>query len=151
MQIINNFKFPAFFLRLAIGASYSWEVADRLGVFGPYGTPHVGWGDWGHFVTATHQTVNFLPASFAPTLALLATIGEASFGVLLILGLFTRIAAIGSGFLSFCFALSMTLSAGIDAPLGYSVFTLCAASFLLATLQEYKWSIDSLLSAKYSR
>jgi putative oxidoreductase len=65
---------------------------------------------------------------------------------LLIIGLFTRKAAIGSGLLSLCFALAMTLSFGIESPIGYSVFTLSAASFLLATLSAYPWSIDAFLS-----
>ena len=39
---------PAFeifgvYLRVAISSGYLWEVADRLGVFGAHGQPHVGW------------------------------------------------------------------------------------------------------------
>jgi len=43
-------------------------------------------------------------------------------------------------------AIAMAISFGIESPLGYSVFTLSAASILLATLPSYAWSIDSLLS-----
>ena len=137
-------KWPSVYLRVAIGSAYLFEVADRFGAWGHYGQPHVSWGDWQHFVASTHQVLNFLPESVAPTFAVLATLGEGIFGLLVFIGLFTRWAAIGSCLLSFCFALSMALSAGIDSPLGYSVFTLSAASLLLASLPDYPWSVDGL-------
>ncbi len=145
---MQKFNLPSLYLRLAIGSSYLWEVADRLGLLGKNGEPHVGWGDWSHFVAATAQVMHFIPLSWAPFFAVMATLGEGSFGILLIVGLFTRYAAVGSGILAFCFAVSMAISSGIDSPLGYSVFTLSAASFLLATIPAYRWSLDSLISAK---
>ncbi|WP_426668918.1 DoxX family protein [Mucilaginibacter sp. McL0603] len=143
-----NSKLSSLYLRLAIGSAYLWEVADRLGILGANGHPHVGWGDWAHFITYARQVMSFLPASFVPFFATIATIGEALFGLMILIGFFTRIAAIGSGILSLCFAVAMALSFGIDSPLGYSVFTLSAASILLATLPYYAWSVDSWLSAK---
>jgi putative oxidoreductase len=137
-----NQKLSSIYLRLAIGASYLWEVADRLGLFGPNGHPHVGWGDWKHFIAYAKQVMSFLPEGIVNPLATIATIGEGGFGLLLILGLFTRMAAIGSGMLSLCFAITMAISFGIESPLGYSVFTLSAASFLLASLTQYSWSLD---------
>ena len=145
MQKLQNSKLPSLYLRLAIGSAYLWEVSDRFGILGPHGRPHVGWGDWSHFLAYAGQVLSFLPAGWIPVLAALATIGEASFGLLIIIGLFTRFAAIGSGLLSFCFAIAMTISFGIDSPLGYSVFTLSAASFLLASLPQFAWSLDALL------
>lgn len=144
-------KLPSLYLRIAIGTAYLWEVADRFGVFGKNGQPHVGWGDWAHFITYSRQVMSFLPGSFVPALATLATTGEGLFGALLIVGLFTRLAAIGSAILSFCFAIAMAISFGIESPLGYSVFTLSAASLLLAAMPEYPWSIDSQLSKKDSK
>jgi uncharacterized membrane protein YphA (DoxX/SURF4 family) len=94
------------------------------------------------------QTMSFLPASIVPFFAVVATIGELTFGLLLLAGYFTRIAAIGSGILSFFFATSMAISFGIESPLGYSVYTVSAASFLLACVPEYKWSVDRYLSRK---
>ncbi|BAU52463.1 TQO small subunit DoxD [Mucilaginibacter gotjawali] len=142
MQLQKS-KLPSIYLRAAIGSAYLWEVADRLGLLGANGKPHVGWGDWVHFLAYARQVMSFLPAGIVPALATFATIGEAVFGLLLILGLFTRIAAIGSGLLSLGFACAMAISFGIDSPLGYSVFTLSAASFLLATLPDYAWSLDA--------
>lgn len=146
MQI--NPKLPSLYLRIAIGSAYLWEVADRLGILGANGKPHVGWGDWAHFITYARTVMSFLPAGVIPFFATLATIGEGVFGALILVGLFTRLAAIGSGILSLCFAIAMAISFGIDSPLGYSVFTLSAASFLLATLPDYKWSIDALRAKK---
>jgi putative oxidoreductase len=143
-----NQKLSSIYLRLAIGASYAWEVADRLGLFGPNGQPHVGWGDWKHFTAYAKQVMSFLPEGIVNPLATVATIGEGGFGLLLILGLFTRMAAIGSGILSLCFAIAMAISFGIESPLGYSVFTLSAASFLLASLTQYSWSLDKWFAAR---
>jgi uncharacterized membrane protein YphA (DoxX/SURF4 family) len=146
MQI--NSKLPSLYLRAAIGSAYLWEVADRLGILGAHGQPHVGWGDWAHFITYAGQVMSFLPSGMVPALAVLATIGEAVFGGLILAGLFTRAAAIGSCLLSLGFAIAMAISFGIDSPLGYSVFTLSAGSLLLATLPQYEWSIDAWLERK---
>lgn len=148
MQNIQNSKLPSLYLRLAIGSAYLWEVADRFGILGAHGRPHVGWGNWAHFLVYAQQVMSFMPAGFVPALAILASICEGAFGLLLIAGMFTRFAAIGSGILSFCFAVAMAISFGIDSPLGYSVFSLSAASFLLATVPQYKWSVDSFLSKR---
>ena len=142
MQIVQNYKLPSLYLRIAIGSAYLWEVVDRLGILGANGKPHVSWGDWAHFLGYATQVMSFLPSSLIPLFAVLASIGEAIFGLLILLGLFTRQAAIGSGILGFCFAIAMAISFGIESPLGYSVFTLSAASFLLSTLPSYPWSID---------
>jgi putative oxidoreductase len=139
-------QLAAIFLRLAISTAYLWEVADRFGLLGRPGQAHVGWGDWGHFLQYAKQVMSFLPAGWTPVLAALATLGEAGFGIMLLLGLFTRIAAVGSGVLSLCFAVAMAISFGIDSPLGYSVFTVSAASFVLATLPTYRFSIDNSIA-----
>ncbi|MET3978293.1 putative oxidoreductase [Mucilaginibacter sp. UYP25] len=146
MEQVKFQQAMALYLRLAIGIAYVWLVADRLGWLGAYGQPHISWGDWKHFMLLSYDTMSFLPKGLVMPLAVLATIGEGVFGLMLIFGLFTRIAALGSGALTLAFAISMTISRGIDAPIGYSVFTVSAASFLLATLPNYKWSIDALLT-----
>jgi len=142
MQIVNNFRLPSLFLRIAIAIPYLWFVSDRLGFLGINGQPHVGWGDWQHFMEYAKQVMSFLPASVIPFFAAAATVCELVFGILLLIGCITRIAALGSGILSLLFATSMAISFGIESPLGYSVFTVSAASFLLATIPEYKWSMD---------
>jgi len=148
MRLIKNYSVPSLALRASLGCSYVWEVADRLGILGAHGQPHVGWGDWSHFVGYARQTMAFLPQSWVPFFATIATICEGGFGLMLLAGLFTRVAATGSFLLALAFATAMTISFGIESPLGYSVFTVAAASLLLATLPEYKWSIDSIINKK---
>lgn len=148
MQLIKNYTLPSLALRVSLACSYLWEVADRLGILGAHGQPHVGWGDWSHFVDYARQTMAFLSPSWVPFFAALATIGEAGFGLMLLAGLFTRVAAAGSFLLALTFGISMAISFGIESPLGYSVFTVCSASLLLATLPEYKWSMDSIINKK---
>ena len=109
MKIVNNYKTPTLFLRLAIGLPYLWLVADRLGWLGANGQPHVGWGDWTHFMKYATQTMSFLPDFVIPIFAITATALEFTFGCLLIFGCFTRFAAIGSGILSLIFAIAMAI------------------------------------------
>lgn len=90
--------------------------------------------------------MGFLPYSIAQIFAVAATTAEIIFGTMLIAGLFTKLASMGSGVLAFCFAVSMAISQGITSPMGASVFTLSAASFLLATVGRYRWSIDSIIT-----
>jgi putative oxidoreductase len=146
MKPPQKYNLPVSLLRFALALGYLWEVADRLGLLGAHGQRHVGWGDWQHFMDYARQTMVFVPAGLVRLFAVIATIGEAVLGLLLLTGLFIRIAAIGSGILSLLFALAMTISFGIESPIGYSVFTVSAASFLLAAQPRYQWSIDSLFT-----
>ena len=75
------------------GSIISSAVGDRFGLWGTYGQPHVAWGEFPRFVAYTGQLNWFAPAALVPALAWIATIAEILLGVLLILGLFTRIAA----------------------------------------------------------
>jgi putative oxidoreductase len=45
----------------------------------------------------------------------------------------------------------MAVAFGITAPLNYSVFTASAASFLLAAIPAYKWSIDARRSVQHKK
>ena len=132
-----------FFLRLALGIGFLVPGLDRLGAWGANGSSNnVSWGDWNHFMIYARQTMSFFPVGVVNVLAVIATAAELTFGALLIMGLFTRWAATGSGILTICFALSMMISFGVASPISYSVFTVSAASFLLATIPTYAWSLD---------
>ena len=61
MKKTNVIQLISVYLRLSIGVVYLWEVADRLGVLGANGQPHVGWGDWGHFLSYSGKVMSFLP------------------------------------------------------------------------------------------
>ncbi len=118
-------------LRWALAVTILSAVADRFGLWGPPGTTNVAWGDWPHFVAYTAKVNGFLPAVFAPALAVIATGAEGLLGLALILGVFPRPVAWASAALLGLFAVAMTLSFGIKAPLNYSVFVDAAAAFVL--------------------
>ena len=136
------------FLRIVLGIGYIVPGLDRLGVWGKYGSKNISWGDWQHFVEYAGQLMSFIPAALVQPFAIAATVCELGFGILLLIGKWTRLAAFGSGILALLFALSMAVSFGIVSPLSYSVFTVSAASFLLATTGTYRWSIDDYLINK---
>lgn len=140
-------NFFQLYLRFSIGLGFLIFGLDRLGVWGGYGTPGVSWGDWKHFMDYASSVMGFLPYSLANVLAIIATAAEIGVGLLLILGLWTRLAALAGGLLALSFAVSMAISFGVIKPMAYSVFTVSAASFLLSSVEKYKWSIDHWLRA----
>lgn len=138
-------SFAQLYLRIAIGVSYLVFGLDRLGIFGEPGGKNISWGDWDHFMKYAAEVMQFLPYSLVAVFAVIATITEILSGLLLLIGKWTRAAAFASGILAFLYAISMTISFGVVSSLSYSVFTLSAASFLLACLPHYQWSFDNFL------
>lgn len=132
------------FLRFALGFSFLSAVADRFGLWGALGAPHVAWGSFASFVAYTGRLNWFLPGAAIPALAVGATCAETLFGILLVLGWQTRITALLSGILLLLFALTMAGALGIKAPLDASVFSASGGAFLLAACVEYPFSIDQL-------
>ncbi|MGH9398073.1 MAG: DoxX family protein, partial [Terriglobia bacterium] len=133
----------AVYLRLALGAAFLSAVADRFGIWGAAGTPLVAWGDFHNFLLYAAKLNPWFPRTWIPTIGWIATLCELVFGVALIAGLRTRLAAFLSGYLTLAFAFGMAVGLGIKAPLNYSVFTASAASFLLASLKDFPWSLDA--------
>lgn len=131
------------FLRLSIAASFLSAVADRWGM---WGVEQSAWGNWDSFVEYTHVVNPWFAVSAIPFLAILATAAEVVFAICLILGLQTRIVAFLSGVLLLIFALSMSFSIGIKAPLDFSVFTASAAAFALSLIKEKYLEVDMLFS-----
>ena len=132
-------------LRIALGITLLVPVADRLSLIGMPDEKNISWGNWANFALYTHKLNPSVSADVADVLAILATLGEAGFGILLVLGLFTRWAALGAGLLIGAFALAMTIALGYKAPINYSVWVDSAASLLLATFPAYAYSMDSLI------
>lgn len=130
-------------LRFAIGIGFILPVLDRLGILGSPGDPNVGWGNWTNFIDYTNSLMPYLNKSLANIMGWIATIAEAVFGILLIIGFKTRTVALGSFALTLAFALSMLFFAGYRAPFNYSVFVCSTASFLLASISTYRFSIDN--------
>lgn len=133
------------FGRLAVGCSFLSAVADRFGLWGPPGSEHAVWGDYGHFVAYTGHLNAFAPGAVIPILAGFSTLLEVVFGIALIFGFYTRLTALGSAALLVAFATAMTVSLGVKAPLDFSVFSAAAAALMLSTASHYRWSVDELL------
>jgi uncharacterized membrane protein YphA (DoxX/SURF4 family) len=130
------------FLRLALASGFLSAVAARINLWGK----RVSFSEaWNSFLNYTAEVNSFMPKNTISTLAVLATILEVGFAILLLLGFKTRYASFGAGTLLLSFALAMAYSSGIKEPLDYSVFAASAGAFLLATMPYYKWSIDQLL------
>jgi len=105
--------FAQLFLRIALGIGYLVPGLDRLGVWGKNGATGISWGDWQHFIQYAKEVMGFIPADLVNVFAVIATIAEIGFGLLLLLGKWTKIAALGSGVLALLFAVAMAISFGI--------------------------------------
>jgi len=141
---IGLWTFSSVFLRLALGISFLSAVADRFGLWGIYGQPNVSWGNYSRFVDYTAMLNWFLPAAMIPALAMIATVAETLFGLLLVLGWNTRIVALLSGALLTTFALKMTVTLGVKSPLNFSVFSAAGGALLLGA-SDCPFSLDEVL------
>lgn len=130
-------------LRISLSAAFLSAVADRFGLWGPPGAPNVAWGDWASFVAYTGTLNAFLPASLYAPLGWIATIAEVALGIWLLVGVKLRWAAFGSAAVLMAFAVAMTVTTGIKAPLNYSVFTGVAAALALACLAERRGNLQA--------
>jgi putative oxidoreductase len=111
----------------------------------------VSWGNFHNFLAYTAKLNPWCPSACIPLLGVVVTIAESGLGILMILGISVRLAAVLTGMLTLAFAAAMTLVQGVHAPLIYSVFPFSAASFLLASQPPDKMSIDNLRELKSLR
>ena len=128
------------FLRLSLAAGFLSAVASRLGLWGAKSS------GWKSFLNYTAEVNSYAPQQIIPVIAIIATICEAFFGMVLVLGFKTGHAAFGAGLLTLLFAIAMTYSSGVKEPLDYSVFAFSAGAFMLSTLPDVRWSLDYFLS-----
>jgi uncharacterized membrane protein YphA (DoxX/SURF4 family) len=145
----NESKFADYatlLLRIGLGVGFLSAVADRLGLWGPFGQPNVEWGNFTRFLDYTHTLNWYLPAKMILPLGIIATAAEIVFGLLPLVGWRTRVAALLSGLLLFTFGVSMTLALGIKAPLNFAVLTGIGGALLLASRESFPFSVDELLS-----
>jgi uncharacterized membrane protein YphA (DoxX/SURF4 family) len=134
--------------RAALAAAFLSAVTDRLGVWGPNGTPNVAWGDMSHFLAYTVRLNPWFPASVIPTVGVVVTIIETTLGLALLLGFHTREAATLSGCLIFLFGVGMTAGTGFKSALNASVFAASAGGFLLARAPHFPMSVDGFRTAR---
>ncbi|HXQ71148.1 MAG TPA: MauE/DoxX family redox-associated membrane protein [Pyrinomonadaceae bacterium] len=143
--------FSSVILRYGLGLGFLSAVADRLGLWGPFGLPNVEWGDFSRFLEYT-QTLNwYVPARIIPLLGVIATVTETVLGVLLLAGWHTRETALATALLLLVFAAAMTLSLGIKAPLNYAVFTGVGGALLLSSCKRFPFTVDQLLLRRIRR
>lgn len=114
------------YARIALAAAFLSAVSSRLGIWG---------GGWDSFEEwARTDVLAFMPAFAVKPLLVLATIAEATLGVLLLVGKWPRAVGLAAAALLASFALAMALSAGVRSPLEYSVFSASAAALLIARI-----------------
>lgn len=133
--------------RLLMAAEFLLAVCDRFGVFGPAGDG-VSWGDFAHFVAYTRTVASYAPARVVPILAVVATIAEAGLGLALLLGVRTRLSALGAAGLLLIYGVSMTVSMPAAEQFHYAVFVLCAGMLALSTVDNTAVSIDGLTARR---
>jgi uncharacterized membrane protein YphA (DoxX/SURF4 family) len=143
----GRIRWIAALLRVVIGIEFILSVADRFGLLGPPGNG-ASWGDFAHFVAYTHQVNAFLPASFAPLLAVLATICETTLGITLVLGLRIRYVARAAAVLLCLFGSAMTASGLIESQFFYAVFVLAAAAWAISATDAAWLSLDNLVQRR---
>jgi len=148
---VKDSKFASYatlLLRVGLGVGFLSAVADRLGLWGAFGQPNVEWGNFSRFLKYTHTLNWYLPAGMILPLGIIATGAEILFGLLLVVGWRTRVAALLSGLLLLTFGVSMTLALGIKAPLNFAVLTGIGGALLLASRESFPFSVDELLSRR---
>lgn len=148
---VKETKFASYatlLLRIGLGVGFLSAVADRLGLWGAFGQPNVEWGNFSRFLEYTHTLNWYLPAGMIRPLGVIATGAEIIFGLLLLIGWRTRLAALLTGLLLVTFGVAMTLALGIKAPLNFAVLTGVGGALLLATCESFPFSVDELLSRR---
>jgi len=123
-------------MRFALATGFLSAVGSRLSLWGSHSS------GWISFIDYTKSVNSFVPKSLIPSLAVISTILETGFAILLLIGYKTRWAALGASVLTLLFALAMAYSFGLKEPLDYSVFAFSTSAFLLSTLPDYPLSID---------
>ncbi|HEY1655868.1 MAG TPA: MauE/DoxX family redox-associated membrane protein [Candidatus Tumulicola sp.] len=137
-------NYAALALRVALGASFLYSVADRFALLGPPGSANVSWGTFARFSSYVATLNWYVPKPLVAPLAWMDSALELVLGLTLIAGLSLRISSLVSALLLLAFATTMAIALGIGAPLAYSVFSASAAAFLLAAYPSKLWSLDQL-------
>lgn len=122
-------RFAPTYARIALGGAFLSAVAARFGLWRDRG-PH----PFAQFIQYMAEVNSFLPASFAPLLAVMATIAEATLGILLVAGFKPRWTGFASAILLALFGIAMAISGGIKSALDASVFSASAAALLVAVV-----------------
>jgi hypothetical protein len=138
-------------LRLCLSSAFLSAIADRFGVYGRHGTNGVSWGDWTHFLQFVGYLIKIAPHTLIPAIGVIETIIEIALAVALLLGVYPRIIAWSSAALLASFAVTMSITLGIPATLGYGVFTATGAALLLGAVAKPRSIWDPVSSDTTSK
>jgi hypothetical protein len=119
-------------LRLSLSAAFLSAVADRFGLWKPWGQG--SWGSMGAFADYTHQLVPFASGWLLTAIVWTATAAEATLGILLLAGWRPKLAGAATCLLLILFGTAMAISLGMESPLSYSVFSAASAAAAYAIL-----------------
>ena len=136
---------PALYARLALAATFFTAVADRLGLWGSFGTANVAWGDMQHFHAYTGQLNPWFPASVIPLVGWFVTVAETCLGLALTAGFQIRRVSLLSGALLLAFAIGMTAGTGVKSALNGSVFSASACALLLWQREPDRLTLDHVI------
>jgi putative oxidoreductase len=116
------------YARFALGAAFLSAVAGRFGLWErTFDLKH-----FANFLEYAGEVLTFIPKAAVPYLAWAATVCEASFGILLILGVWPRWVSLASAILLAMFGTAMAISLGLKSAMDYSVYSASGAAVLLA-------------------
>lgn len=139
------------YLRVALGLTFLYSVADRFGLLGGPGMNGVSWGTFSRF-TAYVAILNwYAPRWSTAELAWGDTALELALGLTLIVGLRTKVSAWISACLLLVFALTISIATGIGGAFQYSVLTASAGAMMLATAGSSRWTLDGLIATRRTR
>jgi hypothetical protein len=127
-------RLAVWLLRVALAFCFLSAVADRFGLWGPFGVAGVAWGDFERFTAYVGQLLWFLPSSLVSPAAILSTAAEVIVAAGLLVGWRLPWWAFAAAALLLSFALAMTGALGVKAPTDASVWTAAAAAFLLGVV-----------------
>ncbi|MCL6274904.1 DoxX family membrane protein [Muricauda sp. 2012CJ35-5] len=139
-----NVKYIKLFLRLALSSAFLSAVADRLGY---WPDELSAWGNWEAFEAYTQSINPWFPKSTIPIVAIVATVLEVLFALLLLVGFKTELIAKLSGLLLLLFALAISIAYNVKGAFDYSVYSAAAAAFALSTIHSKYLELDSYLSS----
>jgi uncharacterized membrane protein YphA (DoxX/SURF4 family) len=119
-------------LRLSLGAAFLSAVADRFGLWEPFGQG--SWGSMAAFADYAHQLVPFASGWLLAVVVWGATATEATLGVLLLTGWQPKFVGAAASLVLIVFGTAMAVSLGVESPLSYSVFSAASAAAAYAIL-----------------
>lgn len=128
LRAVNWERAGVGYARIALGAGFLSAMASRFGLW----DRTLDLKHFANFMEYAAEVNSFMPRFTIPYLAWAATVCEASFGILLILGLWPRWASLGSALLLAMFGTAMAISFGLKSPMDYSVFSASGGAVLLA-------------------